>query len=425
MPEVLKFLDPYTRKDIDFYFGRHVETELLYDKVKSNRITLFYGLSGTGKTSLILCGLANLFDEIDWMPFVIRRGSNTDILTATKNTIQKKGRDVNTVVPTLSETVDTVTKLLDRVYNIHFLPIYLIFDQLEELFIYGNKEEKGNFIKFLVKVKDDMDFVKVILVIREEFFVHLDDFETKIPEIFKSRVRLQPMKVELEENKINEKEKDKGIVNDSGKAVMPDKSGEVIDIPEPIKDKSGLHNLETRAGTDIYKEFETAENEMDEEVSVKDVIMGIGRALRFDLSKEVVNEIINHIRVKPKGYHESDFERIEKKIELPYLQIYFSEIVKNMSDRLGHLPDGEFLELTTTDLPTLGSINDVLTDFLDKCVKEINEKLAASDNPDNTERNIWRVLNVLVSYKGTKQSKTINDIKNEIDSGNKVNTLLN
>ena len=37
---------------------------------------LVYGVSGTGKSSLINCGLSNKFNNEDWLPLNIRRGKN-------------------------------------------------------------------------------------------------------------------------------------------------------------------------------------------------------------------------------------------------------------------------------------------------------------------------------------------------------------
>jgi len=71
-----KFLDPYGKDDINFFFGRDEEIEKLYQSVNKNRIVLVYGLSGTGKTSLVQCGLTERFDVTDWVPFFIRRGCN-------------------------------------------------------------------------------------------------------------------------------------------------------------------------------------------------------------------------------------------------------------------------------------------------------------------------------------------------------------
>jgi MoxR-like ATPase len=63
-----KFLDAYTIDDRQAFFGREEEVAALYDMVTRNRLILVYGQSGTGKTSLIQCGLAARFDATDWYP---------------------------------------------------------------------------------------------------------------------------------------------------------------------------------------------------------------------------------------------------------------------------------------------------------------------------------------------------------------------
>jgi Cdc6-like AAA superfamily ATPase len=60
------FLDAYEREDRDFFFGRDEEIEQLYQLTQQSNIVLLYGHSGTGKTSLIRCGLANKFRSYDW-----------------------------------------------------------------------------------------------------------------------------------------------------------------------------------------------------------------------------------------------------------------------------------------------------------------------------------------------------------------------
>lgn len=56
-----KFLDAYTKEDTEIFFGREKEVEELYQKIFNGRILVVYGSSGTGKTSLIQCGLAAKF----------------------------------------------------------------------------------------------------------------------------------------------------------------------------------------------------------------------------------------------------------------------------------------------------------------------------------------------------------------------------
>jgi len=365
MADVLKFLDPYNKDDIRYYFGRNTETDILYEKVKNNPITLFYGLSGTGKTSMLLCGLANRFDEVDWLPFVIRRGSNTDILDATLAVLRncQPGAQAN------STKEKTTAKIclgeLDRIYNRRFLTTYLIFDQLEELFIYGDAPEKKAFIRFLVDIKEEKPFVKIILVTREEFFVHLDDFETEIPEIFKSRFRLQPMRIE--------------------DSALPDDFGDF-----------GQQSTELQG--------------------VKSIIPAMANALGLEMSPDIVGRVIEQIKVRTKGTNDSDFNKLEKKIELPYLQIYFRELVKNMQPEI-HRAEGKRVPVQESDLPKLGSVNDVLTDYLVKCVEEISKEFSKDERSEELmEKTVWQALDTLVSYRGTKQIKTFENITEEINT---------
>ena len=71
-----KALNAYTREDGDIFFGREEEVEALYQMVFQSDIILLYGASGTGKTSLIQCGLASRFQTHDWLALNIRRGTN-------------------------------------------------------------------------------------------------------------------------------------------------------------------------------------------------------------------------------------------------------------------------------------------------------------------------------------------------------------
>ena len=51
MNSPFKFLDAYTAKDKDLFFGRDKEVKELYNKVLMTSLVLVYGKSGTGKSS--------------------------------------------------------------------------------------------------------------------------------------------------------------------------------------------------------------------------------------------------------------------------------------------------------------------------------------------------------------------------------------
>ncbi|MCO6475088.1 MAG: AAA family ATPase [Phaeodactylibacter sp.] len=183
MQSPFKFLDAYTLEDKDVFFGRDKEVEELYDAVSKNRLVLVYGQSGTGKTSLVQCGLASRFDATDWYPLFIRR--QDDINRALGQALEKAAKR-----KLEGGLADSLRRL-----NARFLrPIYLIFDQLEELLILGRREEQQAFIRSLQEILNAEDLsCHVILILREEYIAHLYPFEQAIPTLFDRRLRVEPM----------------------------------------------------------------------------------------------------------------------------------------------------------------------------------------------------------------------------------------
>ncbi len=179
-----KFLDSFTKEDKDIFFGRDREIEEIYSRVFQSNLLLVYGASGTGKTSLIQCGLANKFNDSDWLPILIRRGSN--ILTSIRAQLE------HLAITPIKEGA-SLKKSIESLYLDHFKPVYLIFDQLEELFIFGSPDEIGGFVTEVAKIlKSDLQ-CKFIFIIRGEYLEHLSVFEEKVPEFFSNRIRIEKM----------------------------------------------------------------------------------------------------------------------------------------------------------------------------------------------------------------------------------------
>ena len=179
-----KFLDSYTRDDAAIFFGRDKEVETLHTKVFESRLLLVYGVSGSGKSSLVNCGLSSRFQRTDWLPINVRRRTNI-----TQDIIDAASTYCNTPIT----GKPSLRKALRSVYLDQFMPVYLILDQLEELFIFGDKEEIDMFSDQLAKVLAADINVKVLLIIREEFLAHLTVLEERIPELFENRTRLERM----------------------------------------------------------------------------------------------------------------------------------------------------------------------------------------------------------------------------------------
>jgi hypothetical protein len=179
-----KFLDAYQKDDINIFFGRDIESFELYKKTKKSDLLLLYGLSGTGKTSLVQCGLSNRMKN-SWLDIFIRR--NTNINDSLKEGIFNHSQR-------FLRPKTTTKEALQSLYLDYFKTVYLIFDQFEELFIENNASEINEFINSIAAIlnNDDLD-LKVILILREEYIAQLDRFEEQIPTIFNNRMRLERM----------------------------------------------------------------------------------------------------------------------------------------------------------------------------------------------------------------------------------------
>ncbi len=188
MKSPFKFLDSYTKDDRAIFFGRDREIEELYHRVFESRIMLVYGVSGTGKSSLIHCGLANKFQDTDWLPIVIRRGGN--IIDSMSAGIRSASlTDQQTKFSTPSDFKKGVRSL----YLDHYKPVFFIFDQFEELFIFGDKEERISFIHIVKLLTESELQCRMIFVMREEYMAGVTEFEKFIPTFFSNRVRIEKM----------------------------------------------------------------------------------------------------------------------------------------------------------------------------------------------------------------------------------------
>ncbi len=202
-----KFLDAYSRDDRDIFFGRDEEVEALYEMVFQTDLILVYGASGTGKTSLIQCGLAAKFQPYEWLAIPIRRGDN--INESLEKALAKAG-ETDDAVPAgenldwLSDAADTpaaalespVAQRLRNLYLRHFKPVFLIFDQFEELYILGSKAEQNRFAETVREILRLEQPVKVLLSIREEYLGYLYEFERTVPELLRKKLRIEPMNLE-------------------------------------------------------------------------------------------------------------------------------------------------------------------------------------------------------------------------------------
>ncbi len=188
-----KFLDAYDKEDERIFFGRNKEIKELYDALSGVKHLVVYGPTGVGKSSLIECGLRNQFSDADWMAVTIRKGNHISKSFALKmqEALAAKGEELDI---SLSETdTDFFKNSIERLYKNYFKPIYLLFDQFEEIFVEGTENERKIFFEQLRILINHRIPCKIILIMRDEFIGIFSKYEHLSPGIFQYRYRLGKM----------------------------------------------------------------------------------------------------------------------------------------------------------------------------------------------------------------------------------------
>ncbi len=183
-----KFLDAYDKEDKDIFFGREQETLELYDRIFETNLVLLYGASGTGKTSLINCGLGNQFESTDWQPIFIRRKDN--IINSIHEELEHHA--IQKITKKNNEKISIIHRI-KSLYLDYFKPIYLVFDQFEEIFILGEKEEQQEFFELLFQLLQANLQCKILISMREEYIAYLSEYEDTVPTLFDNRLRVEKM----------------------------------------------------------------------------------------------------------------------------------------------------------------------------------------------------------------------------------------
>ena len=178
-----KLFEPYTPSDKNIFFGRDAEIYALYSLLQQTRLVVIYGASGTGKTSLINAGLPKVFKTTDWYRVSIRR----------KDNINETMRHELARLTEQTQVTD-LGEAINELHEIRWIPIYLVFDQFEEIFTLGIHEERLQFFTDIQKLLEKPLPCKIILSMREEYIGHLYEYEPILPTLFDKRFRVEPMK---------------------------------------------------------------------------------------------------------------------------------------------------------------------------------------------------------------------------------------
>jgi hypothetical protein len=222
-------LVPYTERDARFFFGREREQRQIISNLFASRLTILYGASGVGKSSVLRAGVVRELEnriknetaEEASEPAVIYFNEwQGDALTRLKQAIGALAvRFNNLSIPRgigihfdpsapsgaaidalpLRSVFKLVTTALNR-------DLFILLDQFEENFLYHPVESRSDpfALEFADAINATESPVSVLISLRDDALSKLDRFKNLIPNLFNNYIRIDHLNTKGGEEAVTE-----------------------------------------------------------------------------------------------------------------------------------------------------------------------------------------------------------------------------
>ena len=219
-------LDAFEESAHRFFHGREGEADALRRSVLDSPITVLYGRSGLGKTSLLQAALFPTCATTIFLPIYVRLDFTATALPIADQLRETLREVLRFEVPDarLPGDHESVWEYLHRVdfelwstRNFLLTPV-LVIDQFEEVFTLGRhvpglverfRNDLGDLVEnripaeLAARIEDDEEVsanlalrsrqYKILVSLREDFLPDLDSWRTLVPMLGRPRLRLLPM----------------------------------------------------------------------------------------------------------------------------------------------------------------------------------------------------------------------------------------
>jgi tetratricopeptide (TPR) repeat protein len=189
-------LGPFTEKNSEYFFGREEESMTIAANLLTAPVTVLYGTSGVGKSSVLMAGV---------MPFVrlqrrttvvlFREWQRSDLIDALNDRVEKAVAEKTEIAVDKKHGFDVcVASAVAATQG----ALTVVFDQFEEFLLYhGVESESGSaFDRQFARLANREDApVNFLLGIREDCVAKLDRFLRHIPHFLTNMVRLDGLSV--------------------------------------------------------------------------------------------------------------------------------------------------------------------------------------------------------------------------------------
>lgn len=199
-----KGLTYFTEADAAFFFGREAERDLIIADLKASVLSLVYGPSGVGKSSLLRAGVAatlrakaredmRRFGSAEFVPVVFAnwRDDPLDGLVRAVAAAASEFAVTALSVPAGAGLVEAVEAAAKATQG----SLLVILDQFEEYFLYHRNEVGPHAFseQFVYAVNHPGLPAGFLVAMRDDALAQLDAFRGRIPKLFSSYRRINPL----------------------------------------------------------------------------------------------------------------------------------------------------------------------------------------------------------------------------------------
>ena len=182
---------PYSEEDARYFFGRDRERRLISAALRASRLTVLYGESGAGKSSVLAAGVAHdLRDDPDYALLLFRNWRD-EPLTSLLNAARDRFSKLPGFTPHDADAQPI--HLLQGWSDSTNRSLLVVLDQFDEYFQYHPVEAgDGTFAEELPRMLNRAQLpVNFLIAIREDALGMLDRFKGTIPNLFDNILRIE------------------------------------------------------------------------------------------------------------------------------------------------------------------------------------------------------------------------------------------
>jgi WD40 repeat protein len=200
-------LVPYSEDDSDYFFGRTVWRDVITDHLLAYRLTLLYGPSGVGKSSLLRAGVVHELRKVaaanlhltgrpEILPAIVSQWSG-DPIAAIQESLDLAGKRLWPTPPFAAprgSLIEISSGWAERVDG----RVLLVLDQFDEYFMYHETRPDGlALVDELTEVIADRAIpINLLISIREDALAKLDRFEGADVGLWENMLRIDHLDAE-------------------------------------------------------------------------------------------------------------------------------------------------------------------------------------------------------------------------------------